>query len=46
MTTIGIAYGLGPVVLLIPFLPFVAIVPVASKITGSLARKAPTDRVR
>jgi hypothetical protein len=46
MTTIGIAYFLGLVVLLIPFLPFIAVVWVISKITGHFARKAPTDRVR
>ncbi|UPV75767.1 hypothetical protein M0R89_06825 [Halorussus limi] len=46
MTTIGIAYGLGLVVLLIPLLPFIVVVWVVSKITGFLARKAPTDRVR
>ncbi|WP_128477216.1 DUF7535 family protein [Halorussus pelagicus] len=45
MTTIGIAYGLGLVVLLIPLLPFIVVVWVVSKITGFLARKAPTNRV-
>ncbi|UPW01839.1 hypothetical protein M0R88_07020 [Halorussus gelatinilyticus] len=45
MTTIGIAYGLGLVVLLIPLLPFIVVVWVVSKITGFLARKAPTDRL-
>lgn len=45
MTTIGIAYFLGLVILLIPFLPFVAIVWVISKITGKVARRAPTDRL-
>ncbi|WP_238398267.1 DUF7535 family protein [Halorussus salinus] len=46
MTTIGIAYALGLVVVLIPLLPFIVIVWVVSKITGYFARKAPTDRVR
>ena len=45
MTTIGIAYFLGLVVLLIPLLPFIVVVWIVSKITGFLARKAPTDRV-
>ncbi|WP_321112722.1 DUF7535 family protein [Halorussus salinisoli] len=45
MTTIGIAYGLGLVVLLIPLLPFIVVVWILSKITGYFARKAPTDRV-
>jgi len=45
MTAIGIAYFLGLVVLLIPLLPFIVVVWVVSKITGFLARKAPTDRV-
>ena len=45
MTTIGVAYFLGLVVLLIPLLPFIVVVWVVSKITGFLARKAPTDRV-
>ena len=45
MTTIGIAYGLGLVILLIPLLPFIVIVWVLSKITGRAARKAPTDRL-
>jgi hypothetical protein len=45
MTTIGIASLLGLVVLLIPFLPFIAVVWVISKITGYFAWKAPTDPV-
>lgn len=44
MTTIGIAYALGLVVLLVPLLPFIAVVWLLSKITGYFARKAPTDR--
>ncbi|WP_276280178.1 DUF7535 family protein [Halorussus caseinilyticus] len=43
MTTIGIVYFLGLVVLLIPMLPFIAIVWVISKVTGYFARKAPTE---
>ncbi|NHN60917.1 hypothetical protein G9466_17785 [Halorussus sp. JP-T4] len=45
MTTIGIAYGLGLLVLLVPLLPFIVIVWLVSKVTGYFARKAPTDRV-
>jgi hypothetical protein len=45
MTTIGIAYFLGLVILLIPFLPFIAIVWAISKITGRVARRAPTERL-
>lgn len=45
MTTIGIAYFLGLVVLLIPLLPLIVVVWLISKITGYFARKAPTDRV-
>lgn len=45
MTTIGIAYFLGLVILLIPLLPFIAIVWVISKLTGKAARKAPTERL-
>lgn len=45
MTIVGIAYFLGLVVLLIPFLPFIAIVWVLSKVMGKMARKAPTERL-
>lgn len=45
MTTIGIAYFLGLVILLIPLLPFLAIVWVISKLTGRAARRAPTERL-
>ncbi|WP_276299488.1 DUF7535 family protein [Halorussus lipolyticus] len=45
MTTIGIAYFLGLVILLIPFLPFIVVVWVISKITGYFARKAPTEEL-
>ena len=45
MTTIGIAYFLGLVILLIPLLPFVVVVWVISKITGYFARKAPTEEL-
>ena len=45
MTTIGIAYFLGLVVLLIPLLPFIAIVWAISKLTGKAARRAPTERL-
>ncbi|WP_135824997.1 DUF7535 family protein [Halorussus ruber] len=45
MTTIGIAYFLGLVIILIPLLPFIVVVWLISKITGYFARKAPTDRV-
>lgn len=46
MTAIGIAYLLGMVVVLIPLLPFIVIVWIVAKITGYLARKAPTERGR
>jgi hypothetical protein len=46
MTAIGIAYLLGMVVVLIPLLPFILIVWIVAKITGYLARKAPTERGR
>ncbi|USZ66727.1 hypothetical protein NGM10_08225 [Halorussus salilacus] len=45
MTLVGTAYALGLVVLLIPLLPFIVIVWVISKLTGRVARKAPTDRL-
>lgn len=45
MTTIGIAYFLGLVILLIPFLPFIAIVWAISKVTGRVARRAPTEQL-
>ena len=45
MTAIGIAYFLGLVILLIPFLPFIAVVWLLSKITGYFARKAPTEQL-
>ncbi|WP_435180739.1 DUF7535 family protein [Halorussus sp. AFM4] len=45
MTAIGIAYFLGMLVLLVPLLPFIAIVWLLSKITGFFARKAPTERL-
>ena len=45
MTTIGIAYFLGLVILLIPLLPFLALVWLFAKITGFFARNAPTERL-
>jgi hypothetical protein len=45
MTVIGTAYFLGLVVLLIPLLPFLVIVWVISKITGRVARRAPTEQL-
>jgi hypothetical protein len=45
MTAIGIAYFLGLVIILIPFLPFIAVVWLLSKITGYFARKAPTEQL-
>jgi Na+-transporting methylmalonyl-CoA/oxaloacetate decarboxylase gamma subunit len=45
MTTIGIAYGLGLVILLLLLLPFIVIVWAVSKTTGYFARKAPTERL-
>jgi hypothetical protein len=45
MTTIGIAYFLGLVVLLIPLLPFIALVWIISKLTGKAAERAPTERL-
>jgi hypothetical protein len=41
MTTIGIVYFLGLVVLLVPLLPFLLIVWLLSKLTGRAARRAP-----
>lgn len=46
MHTIGIAYALGLVVLLIPLLPFLALTWLISKVVGSVARKAPTGSTR
>jgi hypothetical protein len=45
MTTIGVVYFLGLVVLLIPMLPFIVIVWLISKVTGYFARKAPTEEL-
>lgn len=45
MTFIGIAYFLGLVILLVPLLPFVVVVWLLSKLTGAVARKAPTERL-
>jgi len=44
-TLIGIAYLLGLVVILLPPSPFLALVRLVSKLTGRLARAAPTDRL-
>ncbi|WP_433628625.1 DUF7535 family protein [Halomicrococcus sp. NG-SE-24] len=41
MTTIGIVYFLGLVVLLVPLLPFLLIVWLVSKLTGRAARQSP-----
>jgi len=45
MTLIGIAYLLGLVVILLPLLPFLALVWLFSKLTGRLVRAAPTERL-
>jgi hypothetical protein len=45
MTLIGIAYLLALVVILLPLLPFLALVWFFSKLTGRLARAAPTGRL-
>jgi len=45
MTLVGIAYFLGLLVVLVPLLPFLAVVWLFSKITGAVANRAPTDRL-
>src|SRR6056297_3644200 len=43
MTTIGVLYFLGLLILLVPLLPFLVIVWLISKLTGAVAQRAPTD---
>jgi hypothetical protein len=43
MTTIGVLYFLGLLILLVPLLPFLVIVWLISKLTGAVAQRAPND---